>query len=137
MTKKAVVTGGCGFIGLNLVRLLLEQADYRIRILDNFSLSNHSLVNSVFEQSHNESVEIMEGDVLNMQDVRRACVGVDVVVHLAGSTSVTYSVSHPQSSFQHNAWGTLNVLEACREMGVPTAIFASSNAALCILNEET
>lgn len=127
-----LVTGGCGFIGSNLVEYFLGKGNRRIRILDNLSTGRKEYISNILNSSGLESpqnlVELIEGDVRNEEQVEEAMEGVSSVVHLAAHTSVVDSLHDPKQDFQVNAQGTLNLLEACRSRGVGQFVYASSNA---------
>ncbi len=116
------MTGGAGFIGANLVRLLLNKG-YEIRILDNFSANRRAYLTDL-------NLEVLEGDILDSEAVDRAVAGVTGVVHLAAQTGVPGSLADPRRDCEMNVIGTLNLLEACRHAGVSRFVFASSNAPL-------
>ncbi len=120
--KSYLVTGGCGFIGINLISRLVERGD-RVRVLDDLSMGKR-------EDAEPFGVDLRVGDIRDASAVQRACQGVDVVVHLAAHTRVVESVSDPQLNFEINAIGTMNVLRGCRESGVKKAIFASTGGAI-------
>jgi UDP-glucose 4-epimerase len=115
-----LVTGGCGFIGSNLVQRLC-QADCRVRVLDNFSITR---------DVPDARAEVVEGDVRDWEAVRAAVDGSGVVIHLAAQSGVIPSIEDPRKDFEVNVGGTLNLLMACRDAGVKRLVFASSNAAL-------
>ncbi len=117
-----LVTGGAGFIGSHLVRALLH-GGARVRVLDN--LSGGSLDN-LAEVAH--AVEIIQGDIRNVAQVRKAVDGVDGIFHLAALVSVPRSVEHPEESFSNNVTGSFNVFEAARLAGNIPVVFASSAA---------
>ncbi|TET53563.1 MAG: NAD-dependent epimerase/dehydratase family protein [Anaerolineales bacterium] len=119
---KVLVTGGAGFIGANLVRLLLEEG-HQVRVLD-------SLVTGRREYLKGLDLEIEEGDVRDTDVLAHAAAGMDGVVHLAAQSAVPSSVQDPRHDCDLNIIGTLNVLEACRETGVSRFVFASSSAVL-------
>ncbi|MGH9692469.1 MAG: NAD-dependent epimerase/dehydratase family protein [Candidatus Acidiferrales bacterium] len=120
--KSYLITGGCGFIGVNLIsRLVAEGAS--VRILDNLSLGKREDVDPL-------GVDLQVGDIRDLPAVAAACKGVDVVVHLAAHTRVVESVTSPELNFEINAIGTMNVLRACREAGVKKLIFASTGGAI-------
>ena len=121
-SKRVLITGGAGFIGANLVRLTLNQG-YQVRVLDNFSGGRR-------EHLAGLDVEIIEGDILNADDVAHATAEVTGVVHLAAQTGVPGSLANPRRDCEVNVMGTLNMLEACRQAGVQRFVFASSNAPL-------
>ena len=117
---KALVTGGAGFIGSNLVRALLERGD-EVRVLDNFS--------SGYRQNLEQlEVELVEGDLRSYERVATAVKGVEVVFHQGALPSVPRSIQDPLTSSAVNVEGTLNVLLAARDAGVRRVVFASSSS---------
>ena len=121
---KALVTGGSGFIGSNIVKLLVEQG-YEVRVLDN--LSSGYLINiAPFLNAH--SVEFVGGDVRDYLSVEKAMDGVDVVFHLAASVGRQRSLDNPQLDSEVNLIGTVNVLEAMRKSNVRRIVYSSSAA---------
>jgi UDP-glucose 4-epimerase len=117
---KALVTGGAGFIGSNLVRALLERGD-EVRVLDNFSTGYRENLDSL-------DVELVEGDLRSYERVAAAVNGVEVVFHEGALPSVPRSIQDPLTSTAVNVEGTLNVLLAARDAGVRRVIFASSSS---------
>ncbi len=119
-----LITGGCGFIGANLVRYLADK-DYKMKILDNLSAGKKENLLSVADP-----LEVILGDIREWNTVSQAVEDIDVIVHLAAHTSVVESLQSPKEDWDINAVGTFNLLEACRQKGVKRFVFASSNAAL-------
>jgi UDP-glucose 4-epimerase len=120
--SKILVTGGCGFIGSNLIPML-EKKGYKVRVLDNFSKGNPSFIQS-------NDVEIVKGDIRNIDDVQTALAGVSGVIHLAAYGSVVESVVEPLENFEINVRGTFNILNECRKIGINKIIFSSTGGAL-------
>jgi UDP-glucose 4-epimerase len=120
---RTLVTGGCGFIGANLVPMLVENGGAEIRVLDNFVAGGP-------ERLADLDVEIIEGDVRSPEDVERAMDGVDAVLHLAAAGSVAESVADPLPNFEVNVRGTLLLLQAAARAGVERFVFASTGGAL-------
>jgi len=120
--KNYLVTGGCGFIGVNLLARLNQQSR-GVRVLDDLSLGKR-------EDVAPWGVELQVGDIRDKAAAVKACQGMDVVVHLAAHTRVVDSVANPRLNFDINVTGTMNVLEACRETGVKKMIFASTGGAI-------
>lgn len=116
---KMLITGGAGFIGSNIVRLLLEEG-HDVRVLDNLQ-SGYRKNLDPFPQ-----VTFVEGDVRDAATVTRCARGVEVVFHLAASVGNTRSIENPLEDSQINVLGTLNVLEAARHEGVRKVVFSSS-----------
>ena len=117
---KALVTGGAGFIGSNLVRELLARGD-EVRVLDNFSTGNRANLAGL-------DVEIVEGELRSYERVHNAVRGVEVVFHLGALGSVPRSVQDPLTSSAVNIEGTLNVLLAARDEGVRRVVYSSSSS---------
>lgn len=115
---KALVTGGAGFIGSNLVRALIERGD-SVRVLDNFSTGNRANLEGL-------DVEIVEGELRSYERVHNAVRGTEIVYHLGALGSVPRSVQDPLTSSAVNIEGTLNVLLAARDEGVRRVVFSSS-----------
>ncbi|MBM3132931.1 MAG: NAD-dependent epimerase/dehydratase family protein [Chloroflexi bacterium] len=121
-----LITGGCGFVGVNLV-IYLSQKGYRTRILDDLSTARPDYVQVLRSAG---SPEVIVGDIRDGDIMNRALEKMEAVVHLAACTSVIESVENPKRFWDINVSGTLNVLEACRLRGVDRFVFASSNAAV-------
>jgi len=122
-----LVTGGCGFIGRNLIARLTSAHDHRVRVVDNFSVGRPDDLMSILGEGA-KRVEVVEADIADSELARQAAVGVDVIVHLAANTGVAPSVANPRADCLTNVIGTLNYLEASREAGVRRFVFASSGA---------
>lgn len=116
---KALVTGGAGFIGSNVVKLLLEEG-HEVMVLDNL-LSGYRCNLDSFPE-----VEFVEGDVRDAETVARVVDGTHVIFHLAASVGNTRSIEHPIEDSEINVIGTLRVLEAARRAGVRKVVFSSS-----------
>lgn len=124
---KWVVTGGCGFIGTNLVAHLIERGDFVV-LIDNLSRKG-SEINA---QHLNEAfgVEPIPVDISNAADLEAALgsVGnVDAVAHLAGQVSFLASLEDPRRDFEVNALGTLNLLEWVRRYSPEAALIGMSS----------
>jgi UDP-glucose 4-epimerase len=136
-----LITGGCGFIGVNLISWLLSNGkDHKIRVLDNLSVGRTEDLASIREVDKItkeeisgapvRGLELVVGDVRDNGLVGAACKGADTVVHLAASTGVSPSIEDPMADCMDNVLGTLNVLEGARQSGATRFVFASSGAAL-------
>ncbi len=117
---KALVTGGAGFIGSNLVHALVERGD-DVRVLDNFSTGSRGNLQGL-------DVDVVEGELRSYERVHAATRGVEVVYHLGALGSVPRSVQDPLTSNAVNVEGTLNVLLAARDEGVRRVVFSSSTS---------
>jgi UDP-glucose 4-epimerase len=130
--RRVLVTGGAGFIGANLIRLLLERGCH-VTVLDDLSSGRR-------EHLEGLPVEFICGDVLDSMAALNAVVGQDAVVHLAAQTGVPGSLKYPRRDCEINVLGTLTLLEVCKkekerreaQNGAPGPrfVFASSNAPL-------
>ena len=136
-----LVTGGCGFIGVNLIRRLMDVGDgHRIRVIDNLTVGRREDLSSVGEfieltESEIEDfpvhkLELVKGDIRDENLALAVCRGMDAVVHLAANTGVMPSIEDPMADCKTNVIGTVNLLEAARKNGVKRFVFASSGAPL-------
>jgi UDP-glucose 4-epimerase len=116
---KALVTGGAGFIGSNIVKLLLDEG-HGVVVLDDLSSGFRDNLDP-FPQ-----IELVEGDVRNEAIVSKIMQDVEVIFHLAASVGNRRSIDNPILDSQVNVIGTLNVLEAARDAGVKKIVFSSS-----------
>lgn len=117
---KALVTGGSGFIGSNVSKMLLSKG-VEVVVFDNLSSGN-------YDNIRNLQVEFIKGDILDKDAIRESCEGVDVVFHLAASVGRQRSIDHPQLDSEINLIGTINVLEGMRAHGVKKIVYSSSAA---------
>lgn len=117
--KKALVTGGAGFIGSTVVRGLLD-LQVPVAVLDDLSTGQMENLEGL------EGVDFFRGSTCDPDAVQRAMVGADVVFHLAASVGNKRSLDNPIADAQSNLLGTINVLEACRELGTQKIVYSSS-----------
>ena len=117
---RVLVTGGAGFIGSRLVARLAQEGD-EVVVLDDFSRGSESNLRGL-----KGKVQVIRGDVRDPRAVERAARDVEGVVHLAALIDVAESVRKPDLYFDVNVRGTLNVLEAAKN--VEAFVFASSAA---------
>jgi UDP-glucose 4-epimerase len=120
-----LVTGGAGFVGVNLVRALRARG-HGVTVLDDMSGGRREFLDGL-------DIRLVEGDVRDARAVDAAVRGHHAVVHLAAQTGVPGSLADPRHDCEVNVLGTLNVLEAVRRHGGargPRLVFASSNAPL-------
>jgi UDP-glucose 4-epimerase len=111
---RALVTGGCGFIGSHVVDRLLAEG-------------HHARVFDVLPWAYEprDGCEVVTGDLLDPDVLRDAAAGCDVIVHLAAAADVGLVVKDPAAAERLNARGTLNVLEAARATGA-RVVYAST-----------
>ncbi|MEP7292832.1 MAG: SDR family NAD(P)-dependent oxidoreductase, partial [Chloroflexota bacterium] len=122
MSRRILVTGGAGFIGSHVVRLLIQRG-FRVVVIDNESTGRRANLPP--------EAEFVAGDVRNPADLapifaRGDTPGVDAVLHIAGQASIRLSFSDPTADLNVNTLGTINVIQQCIEHRVPRLLFASS-----------
>ena len=120
-----LITGGAGFIGSNLAAHWLELG-YNIRILDNLSRPGTEKNVAWLESIENQNLAVLQKDIRDFDAVSQAMRNVDVVVHLAAQVAVTTSVTDPRIDFEINTTGTLNVLEALRQVNPEALLLYTS-----------
>ena len=112
MIGSVLVTGGCGFIGSNLVQRLAASG-IRTTVLD---------LNA--GQQHDAGIRFVAGDIRDRALCRDAMNAIDAVVHLAAESGIPPSVEDPETNFSVNVNGTLSVLLAAKDAGVRQLILA-------------
>lgn len=128
--KTWLVTGVAGFIGSNLLETLLK-LDQRVIGLDNFATGyqrNLDEVMGLVTPDQWSRFTFIEGDIRNLDDCRRACEGVDYVLHQAALGSVPRSLNDPITSNATNIDGFLNMLVAARDSDVKSFTYAASSS---------
>lgn len=120
--RKALVTGGAGFIGSHIVSGLLDRG-IGVRVLDDLSSGKRENLAPWLER-----IEFIEGNICSDADCRKAVDGVDTVFHQAAIASVPRSVAEPERTHDVNVNGSLKLLVAARDAGVRRVVFASSSA---------
>jgi CDP-paratose 2-epimerase len=125
--KRALVTGGAGFIGTNLADRLLREGQ-RVRIVDNLSRPGVERNLAWLRGRHGKRLEVMTEDLREPRVAGAAVRGIDSVFHLAAQVAVTTSLEDPMLDFGVNLIGTINLLEAARAQAEPPALlFTSTN----------
>jgi len=114
------VTGGAGFIGINLCKKLALL--HKVTVYDNFSNSSQENFPAI------ENVTLIVGDILNNSKLFNAMKNHDIVIHLAAKIDVIDSINNPDNTFQTNVQGTQNVLDSCNSHNISKIIVASSAA---------
>ncbi|MCD4677357.1 MAG: NAD-dependent epimerase/dehydratase family protein [Desulfobacula sp.] len=132
-----LMTGGCGFIGRNHVKNLINEGDHYIRIVDNLSVGTKDDLSQVcqFKEANasallieSSAVDLVEADILDADLSMKVAKNMDIIVHLAANTGVGPSVENPKKDCETNIIGMLNYLEASRYNKIKRFIFASSGA---------
>ncbi len=134
---KWLITGGCGFIGSNLIKNIFSNGARDIRVIDNLSIGSPDFLQNTYGfklfhpnddiQSIN-GLDIISGDILDKNLALRSTIGADIIVHLAANCGVEASIADPIFDCDANVKGTLNYLEAAKENKIKRFIFASSGA---------
>lgn len=124
MVNRVLVTGGAGFIGSHLVDGLISEG-FDVVVLDDFSGGRRENLSLHFGKPN---FCLVEGDVKDKADVKKALEGVGVVFHLAAIVSVGFSVKNPLLVNEVNVDGALNVLKESLKAGVKRFVYASSCA---------
>lgn len=124
--KKILVTGADGFIGSHLIeRLLLEGANVKAFVCYN-SFNNWGWLDALGKEQLAE-IEIVAGDIRDPHGVKTAMGGCDVVFHLAALIAIPYSYHSPDSYVDTNIKGTLNIVQAARELGISKVLVTSTS----------
>lgn len=119
--SKYLVTGGAGFIGTNLVKMLLSQ-NHEVVVVDNYA-------GGYKENRIQPKARYVDLDIRNLEALNVICAeGFDGIFHLAALPRVTYSVENPILTHDVNVNGTLNVLMAAKENKINKVVFSSSSS---------
>ncbi|MEZ4269936.1 MAG: SDR family oxidoreductase [Myxococcota bacterium] len=121
--KRYLITGVAGFIGSSLARALLS-GGASVRGIDNFSTGRHENIADL------KGLELIEGDIVDLDVAKKAVQGVDYILHQAAVPSVPRSIADPLNSNRANVTGTLCILDAARlEGNIKRVVYASSSSA--------
>ncbi|OGJ63491.1 CDP-paratose 2-epimerase [Candidatus Peribacteria bacterium RIFCSPLOWO2_01_FULL_51_18] len=128
MSKKILITGGAGFIGVNAAKRFIEEG-FDITILDNLSRRGTDVNVKFLEDNFKGKFRLVKADVRTDRPSLNELAGShDAILHLAAQVAVTTSVADPRTDFEINALGTFNVLEAARASArKPAVLYASTN----------
>ena len=129
---RAIVTGGAGFIGSNLVDRLIDDG-HEVIIFDNYSTGKKENINP---KAKFFLVDISHQPSFTHPTMKDIMTGVDVVFHLAAKARVQPSIDEPVDFHNTNVNGTLNMLDACRRYGVKRFVFSSSSSVYGDVREE-
>lgn len=121
---KCMVTGAAGFIGSNLVEMLLVQG-HHVTGFDNFSTGRREFLETALSS---DRFRLVEGDLLDMDALTEATDGAEIVFHLAANADVRFGTQHPRRDLEQNTIATSNVLEAMRSCGVRRIAFSSTGS---------
>ena len=118
-----IVTGGAGFIGSNLVDLLIDEG-HEVHVIDNFSSGK--------KENCNEKAKYFELDISdsnNYEDLKKILLGCNGVFHLAALPRVQESIDNPLHFEKNNTLGTINILKACADSNVKRLVYSASSSA--------
>lgn len=124
--KKILITGGCGFIGVNLVDFILNETKWKITVLDNL----HSGKKEYLSRFKDGRLDFVKGDIRDEKVVTNVVKKCDYVVNLAAQVGVMPSIQDPFFDMDVNIKGTMTLLNSCKENGVDKFVQASSAAPL-------
>jgi len=128
--QRWLVTGAAGFIGSHLTETLLRLGQ-QVTGLDNFATGHRHNLDDVRAQVGEQAwsnFRFIEGDIRDLADCRKACEGMDRVLHQAALGSVPRSLADPITSNAANVTGFLNMLVAARDAGVKRFVYAASSS---------
>jgi UDP-glucose 4-epimerase len=120
--EKALVTGGAGFIGSNIVEELVDRG-VEVVVLDDLYLGTEDNLSEVRDE-----IKFVEGSVTDMEKVEEAIQGCDTVFHQAARSSSPMHMEDPQDGAEVNIIGFINTMEAAEEEGVEKVVYASTSS---------
>ncbi|MAG18442.1 MAG: dTDP-glucose 4,6-dehydratase [Candidatus Diapherotrites archaeon] len=123
--KKVLVTGGCGFIGSNFVRMLLEETELEVVNLDLLTYAGNP--ENLKDVQDNERYTFVKGDIKSRADVEKAMEGVDTVFHFAAESHVDNSINDSDPFIMTNVLGTKNMMDVAMAKGVEKFIHVSTD----------
>ena len=124
--RKVLVTGAAGFIGSHLAEELVRR-NFGVRAFVHYnSLGSHGWLDSAFPEIRDQ-LDIFAGDIRDPNGVRTAMKGCDAVLHLAALIAIPYSYHSPDTYVETNITGTLNVLQAARDLDVAHVVHTSTS----------
>jgi UDP-glucose 4-epimerase len=122
--KKALVTGGAGFIGSHLVDRLLEEGCF-VTVIDNFSTGRQE---NLAHHTGNKNLKIIDQDISELEGIKGYFNGCDAVFHLAAMADIVPSIVKPLDYYKSNVTGTICVAEASRQARVKKLLYTASSS---------
>ncbi|PTY05630.1 NAD-dependent dehydratase [Opitutaceae bacterium EW11] len=123
--RSVFVSGGAGFIGSHLIRRLLKTPELRhLVVFDNFSSGS---LEHLAEVSNDSRLRIVRGDLKNVEEIKSALAGAELVVHLAANPDIAKAVTQPDIDFWEGTYLLQNMLEAMRQTGVRELLYTSGS----------
>lgn len=126
ISKKVLVTGAGGFIASHLVEKLVREGA-QVRAFVRYNSRNDIGLLRMLEPEIFAQLDIIHGDLRDMDAIRAAAQNVDVIFHLGALIAIPYSYRHPREVIETNIMGTLNVLTAVRDLGVRRMVHTSTS----------
>lgn len=124
--KKVLVTGADGFIGSHLVEQLIEEGCQVKAFVYYNSFNSWGWLDTLSKEKL-QQIEIFTGDIRDPYGIRKAVMGVEIVFHLAALIAIPYSYHSPESYIDANIKGTLNILQACRDLQAEKLLVTSTS----------
>lgn len=117
-----LITGGAGFIGSNIAKRLVRDGE-SVRVIDNFSTGKRNNIDEI-----KDKIDLIEGDIRDTGTVLKAVKDVDFIIHQAALPSVPRSIKDPITANDVNVTGTLNLLNAAKNLKIKRFVYASSSS---------
>jgi UDP-glucose 4-epimerase len=121
---KALITGGCGFIGSHLADELVK-LNFEVVVIDNLSTGR---LDNISQLIANPNFTFHKLDIVNFDDILDIFEGVHWVFHLAALADIVPSIENPDAYYHSNVNGTFNVLEACRKKNIKKLVYTASSS---------
>jgi UDP-N-acetylglucosamine 4,6-dehydratase len=129
--KVVLITGGTGFLGKSLIKEILKYNPQSIRVFSRDEVKHHK-IQELFK--YDKKLRNLIGDVRDYPRLKKACEGVDIVIHAAALKRLDILEYNVEESIKTNIIGTLNIVNACLECDVEKAIFISTDKACSPVN---
>ncbi|MFT7589906.1 MAG: UDP-glucose 4-epimerase [Limisphaerales bacterium] len=123
---RVLITGGAGYIGTSLCRMLLDKGVEEIIVYDNLSRGNYNFF--IGSPKLDNRVRFVHGDILDSRALKNELKGVDVVYHLAAKVTTPFGDEHPHLFEQVNHWGTAEMVYAIEDSDVSRFVYLSSGS---------
>lgn len=124
--QKVLVTGSEGFIGSHLTEELVKMGADVTALVQYNSFNNWGWIET-FDKNIKDSIEVVTGDIREIDGLKKIIVGKDIVFHLAALIAIPYSYFSPMAYVKTNIEGTLNVMQACLDAGVSKVVHTSTS----------
>lgn len=123
VNRKVLITGGAGFIGSHLADFLVKKKN-EVTVFDNMTSGSLGFID---EHLGNDDFNFIEGDLLDTQELARACENVDFILHVAANPDVRLGATDTEVHFEQNITATYNLLEVMRKKGIRDVAFTSTS----------